>query len=106
MPAVRRARRTPCLPPSGTSPMLPELGQVALLLALLSSLLQARLPLAGAAGNRPAWMAVARPAAYAQLALLLFAYAVLTAGFVQQDFSVKYVADNSNTLLLMDSRIT
>ena len=86
--------------------MLPELGQLALLLALLAALLQSLLPLAGAAGNRPAWMAVARPAAYAQLALLLFAYAALTAGFVLQDFSVKYVADNSNTLLPMAYRFT
>lgn len=86
--------------------MLPELGQLALLLALLAALLQAALPLAGAAGRKPAWMAVARPAAYAQLALLAFAYAALTAAFVQQDFSVKYVADNSNSLLPMVYRLT
>ena len=86
--------------------MLAEFGQVALLLALLAALLQAALPLAGAAGGRPAWMAVARPAAYAQLGLLLFAYAALTASFVQQDFSVKYVADNSNSLLPMAYRFT
>ena len=58
--------------------MLPELGQIALLLALLAALLQAVFPLVGAAGGRPAWMAVGRPAAYAQLLLLGFAYAVLT----------------------------
>ena len=86
--------------------MLPELGQIALLLALLAALLQSVLPLAGAAGHRPAWMAVARPAAYAQLLLLAFAYAALTAAFVQQDFSVKYVADNSNSLLPMVYRFT
>src|SRR5690554_338635 len=86
--------------------MLPELGQAALLLALVAALLQALLPLAGAAGGRASWMAVARPAAYAQLALLLFAYAVLTLVFVQQDFSVKYVADNSNSLLPMVYRFT
>ena len=86
--------------------MLPELGQLALLLALLAALLQAALPLAGAAGNRPAWMAVARPAAAAQLLLLGFAYFALTAAFVQQDFSVLYVANNSNTLLPMVYRYT
>ena len=86
--------------------MLPELGQLALLLALLAALLQAALPLAGAAGNRPAWMAVARPAALAQLLLLGFAYFALTAAFVQQDFSVLYVANNSNTLLPMVYRYT
>src|SRR5690606_12431452 len=94
-------------PPSHRArPMLPELGQAALLLALVAALLQALLPLAGAAGGRASWMAVARPAAYAQLALLLFAYAVLTLAFVQQDFSVKYVADNSNSLLPMVYRFT
>ena len=86
--------------------MLPELGQLALLLALLAALLQAALPLAGAAGNRPAWMAVARPAALAQLLLLGFAYFALTAAFVQQDFSVLYVANNSNSLLPMVYRYT
>ena len=43
--------------------MLPELGQVALILALLVAVLQAVLPLAGAQRNKAAWMAVARPAA-------------------------------------------
>lgn len=81
--------------------MLPELGQILLLCALLASLLQAGLPLAGAHRNNAAWMAVARPAAVAQLLLLAGAFAVLTAAFVQQDFSVRYVAENSNSLLPM-----
>ena len=79
--------------------MLPELGQILLVTALLMALLQTVLPLWGAQRNRAAWMAVARPAAYAQLALLLGAFAVLTAAFVTQDFSVRYVAENSNSLL-------
>ena len=94
--------------------MLPELGQAAALLALLTALLQAALPLVGAqAASNPARarfasaaMAVARPAAFAQLLLVLFAYVVLTVSFVQQDFSVKYVADNSNSLLPMVYRYT
>ena len=44
--------------------MLPELGQVALLLAMLVAALQALLPLLGAQRGLPALMAVARPAAY------------------------------------------
>ena len=79
--------------------LLPELGQVALILALLVSLLQAALPLAGAQGGRDAWMRVARPAAFVQLALVAGAFAILTHGFVQQDFSLRYVAENSNSLL-------
>ncbi len=79
--------------------MLPELGQILLGCALLAALLQAVLPLLGAQRQRAEWMAIARPAAYAQLVLIAGAFAVLTAAFVQQDFSVRYVAENSNTLL-------
>ncbi|MBA3929803.1 MAG: c-type cytochrome biogenesis protein CcmF [Xanthomonas sp.] len=86
--------------------MLPELGQIALILALLVAILQSVLPLAGAQRNKAAWMDVARPAAYAQLWLVTLAFIVLTIAFVQQDFSVKYVADNSNSLLPMVYRYT
>ena len=86
--------------------VLPELGQIALILALLVAALQALLPLAGAHRNKAAWMDVARPAAYAQLWLVMLAFIALTVAFVQQDFSVKYVADNSNSLLPMVYRYT
>lgn len=86
--------------------MLPELGQIALLLALLTAALQAVLPLAGAQRGKTSWMAVARPAAYAQLFTVFSAFVVLTVSFVQQDFSVKYVADNSNSLLPLIYRYT
>ena len=90
--------------PSGQ--MLPELGQVALILSLLVAALQAALPLAGAQRGKASWMAVARPAAVAQLVLVLCAYIVLTVGFVTQDFSVRYVAENSNSLLPLMYRYT
>lgn len=86
--------------------MLPELGQFALVLALLVAALQAVLPLAGAQRGIGAWMAVARPAAFAQFALVTFAFGVLTYGFVSMDFSIKYVATNSNSLLPMMYRYT
>ncbi|CAN5623267.1 heme lyase CcmF/NrfE family subunit [soil metagenome] len=94
--------------------MLPELGQVALVLALVAALLQAVLPLAGAhplasapgAGRNAAWMAMARPAAYVQLALVAVAFALLTTAFVTQDFSVRYVAENSNSLLPLHYRFS
>jgi cytochrome c-type biogenesis protein CcmF len=79
--------------------MLPELGQILLILALLVALLQAVLPLAGAQRGHGAWMEVARPAALAQLLLVGGAFVVLTVAFVRQDFSVAYVAENSNSLL-------
>ncbi|HEY0662233.1 MAG TPA: heme lyase CcmF/NrfE family subunit [Lysobacter sp.] len=86
--------------------MLPELGQVALILALLVAALQAVLPLVGAQRGIGAWMAIARPAAYAQLALVALAFAILTYGFVTQDFSLRYVATNSNSLLPVVYRYT
>ncbi len=91
--------------------MLPELGQVALVLALLAAVVQAAMPLAGAHASAAgrggeAWMAMARPAAYVQCALLVLAFALLTAAFVTQDFSVRYVAENSNTLLPMAYRFS
>jgi cytochrome c-type biogenesis protein CcmF len=79
--------------------VLPELGQLALILAMLVAALQAALPLAGAQRGRAAWMAVARPAAYLQLALVALAFAILTHAFLVQDFSLRYVAENSNSLL-------
>jgi cytochrome c-type biogenesis protein CcmF len=79
--------------------VLPELGQLCLVLALIVAALQALFPLVGAHRGLPAWMALARPAAYAQLLLVLAAFAILTAAFVGQDFSLRYVAENSNSLL-------
>ena len=79
--------------------MLPELGLVALILALLLGVLLGTLPLVGAQRNHAGLVASARPLAYSQLVFVAIAYAVLTHAFVVHDFSVKYVATNSNTLL-------
>ncbi len=79
--------------------LLPELGQIALMLAMLVAGLQALLPLLGAQRKIPAMMAIARPAAYLQLLLVGLAFAILSYAFVVGDFSVKYVAENSNSLL-------
>ncbi|WP_101926807.1 MULTISPECIES: heme lyase CcmF/NrfE family subunit [Luteimonas] len=86
--------------------MLPEVGQIALLLALVAAFLQTLLPLLGAHRGIAPWIASARPTAYAQWALMFVAWAILTASFVQQDFSVRYVAENSNSLLPMVYRYT
>ena len=79
--------------------MLPEIGQFALILALALAMLQALLPLFGAQRGIEAWMRVARPAAYAQALFVVGAFAILIHAFVTHDFSVAYVARNSNTLL-------
>jgi cytochrome c-type biogenesis protein CcmF len=77
--------------------MIPELGHFALVLALALALVQSILPLVGAARGVPQWVAVAVPAARAQLAFLALAFGALTYAFVTHDFSVAYVANNSNT---------
>ncbi|ANB16275.1 heme lyase CcmF/NrfE family subunit [Dokdonella koreensis] len=79
--------------------MLPELGQFALILALLLAALQFVLPLVGAQTGNRALMAVARPVAAGQAVFVAIAYAILTHAFLTQDFSVAYVAQNSNLLL-------
>ena len=79
--------------------MIPELGQLALILALCVALVQATLPLAGSYTHNPAWLALARPAAGLQLALLLLAFACLAASFLGNDFSVAYVVQHSNSML-------
>ncbi len=86
--------------------MMPELGQIALILALLLALTQASVPLLGAWLREPALMAVARPAAYGQFVFLGIAYLILTHGFVTQDFSIAYVAQNSNSALPWHYRIS
>ncbi|GAB3040613.1 MULTISPECIES: heme lyase CcmF/NrfE family subunit [Oleiagrimonas] len=79
--------------------MLPELGQFALVLALLLATLQGVLPLIGAWRDSPAMMAVARPAAIGQAVFVALAFGVLAYAFLTYDFSVAYVASNSNLAL-------
>ena len=79
--------------------MFVELGHFALVLALVVAVIQSVVPLLGAAKNNANWMAVARPAARVQSALVTLAFCALTYAFVTNDFSVVYVAQNSNSLL-------
>ncbi|WP_160489824.1 heme lyase CcmF/NrfE family subunit [Pseudomonas sp. R-28-1W-6] len=79
--------------------MVPELGHLALILALCLALVQASLPLVGAWRGDRQWMSLAQPAAWGQFAFLLFAFACLTWSFMVDDFSVAYVASNSNSAL-------
>ena len=85
--------------------MVPELGHFALILALCIALVQSTLPLAGAARGNDAWMALARPAAQAQCLFIALAFGCLTYAFVSNDFSVKYVAEHSNTQLPLAYRV-
>ncbi len=79
--------------------MIPEFGHFALILALLLALVQGILPLIGAARNQATFMAIARPAAQGQFVFVAIAFACLAYSFMVNDFSVTYVATNSNSQL-------
>ena len=79
--------------------MLVELGHFALVLALAFSCLQVVLPTIGLFRGNLALAQLSRPMLWAQFFWTLVAFAVLMNAFVIDDFSVKYVAGNSNTEL-------
>jgi cytochrome c-type biogenesis protein CcmF len=79
--------------------MAPELGVFALILAFILSLSQAFFGLMGAWRANNSWMSVARPAVTGQLVFVATSFACLVYAFVHNDFSVKYVAHNSNSHL-------
>ena len=77
--------------------MLAEIGQIALILALLISALQGWMGLQGAHQNDGRAMAFADRAAVLQAVLCIGAFALLAHAFMVSDFSVKLVATNSHT---------
>ena len=86
--------------------MLPELGLLALALAMALAAALSVLPLIGAQRGHAGAIATARPLAYAMLLAVAASYALLTWAFVHHDFSVAYVARNSNSLLPLHYRYT
>jgi cytochrome c-type biogenesis protein CcmF len=86
--------------------MLPELGHFALILALLLAALQAFFGIAGPAYARERWIAAVTPAVAGQAVMVATAFACLMASFVGDDFSVTYVAENSNSALPLFYRVT
>jgi len=85
--------------------MIPELGHLALIIALCLALVQATVPMVGAARGNAVWMAASRPLALGQLTFVVLAFSCLTHAFVTNDFSVLYVADHSNSQLPLQYRI-
>ncbi|MBK8863645.1 MAG: heme lyase CcmF/NrfE family subunit [Betaproteobacteria bacterium] len=85
--------------------MIPEIGHFMLWLALALSLALGVVPLVGAQRGRADWMALARPSTGVLFVLVAISFACLTIAFVQHDFSVHYVASNSNSALPLEFRI-
>ncbi len=77
--------------------MIPELGHLALTLALSAALVQSVLPIWGAARGDAAWMASGRATSVLIAALAALAFAALMRSFVVSDFTVLNVVDNSHS---------
>jgi cytochrome c-type biogenesis protein CcmF len=79
--------------------MMAEYGHFALILALVLALVQSVLPQIGAVTGNRLWISTARPLVTGQTLMVLFSFGCLVSLFLNDDFSVRYVAANSNTLL-------
>ncbi len=79
--------------------MIPEIGHYALILALVVAIVQVIVPCAGLTFQRDDLLAIGRRTAYAQFVLVGFSFAALAISFLYNDFSVSYVAQNSNSKL-------
>jgi cytochrome c-type biogenesis protein CcmF len=86
--------------------VIPELGHVALILALLLASSQAFFGLAGPIFNKPGWSAAAKPIGVGHFVFVCIAYGALTYAHITNDFSVAYVAGHSNSALPIIYRIS
>ena len=85
--------------------MVPELGHFALILALLLAGLQAFFGIAGPAFARERWSRAVIPALAGQAVMVVTAVLCLENAFIGNDFSVVYVASNSNSALPLFYRV-
>ena len=85
--------------------MIPELGEFALILAMLLAALQAFFGIMGPALRRDRWMAAVTPAVSGQFVMVATSMGCLITSFINNDFSVKYVAENSNSSLPLFYRV-
>ena len=79
--------------------MIPELGHVSLILALCLAVMLSVIPMWGAQRGHTPSMALAPSLAMGVLVFSAISFACLAIAFLQDDFSVKVVASNSNSLL-------
>jgi len=86
--------------------MMPELGQVCLLLALLLAGITSIVPMIGSYTENRRMMQVASFGISGQFVFTGFAFVLLTYAFLVQDFSVLNVANNSNSELPIGYRFS
>jgi cytochrome c-type biogenesis protein CcmF len=85
--------------------MTAELGHFALWLALSMALLLSVMPILGTYKDRDDWMALSRPMSVVLFLLVSVSFVCLTSTFVNNDFSVLYVAQHSNSGLPLMYRV-
>ncbi len=86
--------------------MIPEIGSFSLTIALAVSIILAILPMIGAHKNNLQLMQLSRYAVVAQFFLVSVSFIALAYSFTIDDFSVRYVAANSNSALPMMFKIS
>ncbi|HLH95990.1 MAG TPA: heme lyase CcmF/NrfE family subunit [Xanthobacteraceae bacterium] len=86
--------------------MIPELGHFALVLALALALVQATVPIYGAQRNDPWLMGVAGTTAIGQFCFVALSFGALVACYVQSDFSVLMVYENSHSMMPLIYKFT
>jgi len=86
--------------------MIPEIGHLALILALCLGIALGTLPLIGSYTGHARLIMSAKPLAIGQGLFLTLSFVCLTLAFVYDDFSVQYVASNSNTALPVQYKIS
>jgi cytochrome c-type biogenesis protein CcmF len=85
--------------------MIPEIGHFSLILAFCFAVVQGVIPLVGVVRSKQALMLFAVPAARAQFLFITIAFICLDYAFFSNDFSVLYVASNSNSQLPLAYRL-
>ena len=86
--------------------MIAEIGLLALILALCLSLVLCVVPMVGSFSGNLRWMNQSRSLSYGIFGFISLSFLCLTWAFLVDDFSVAYVARQSNTLLPLQYKIS
>ena len=86
--------------------MIPEIGEFALIISLMLSVILAVAPMYGAATRNEIWMSFAKPIAAGQFLFIIISFLCLGYAFAQDDFSVVYVAQHSNSQMPIQFKLS
>ena len=86
--------------------MIPELGAFFLILSLSLVLIQISSLFIGVRSDSTIWVNLGKRALYIHALAIIASFVLLSYSFASNDFTVKYVAMNSNTLLPLQYRLS